>query len=56
MHIWLYRVWHYPGSHHYHVVIDGTKYDEFTSSKVLRRDDMKDIADGYKEALENYVR
>lgn len=54
MHVWIYRIWHYPGAHHYHVLVDSVKYDEFTSSKSLRRDDMRDIAAGYREALEGY--
>lgn len=37
----------------YHVIVNGVKYDEFTSRKKLRRDDMRDIAAGYKEALDS---
>lgn len=54
MHVWLRRIEHYPGHHRYVVLIDDKHYDEFVSRKALRRDDMRDIAAGYKEALEGY--
>ncbi len=52
MRVWLILQSSYPGMHEYHVMVNGDKYDEFTSSKKLRRDDMRDIAAGYKETLD----
>ena len=53
MRVWVMPMSHYPGSHEYNVLVDGEVYDKFVSKKKLRRDDMRDIAAGYKEGLTN---
>lgn len=50
--VWLVLAESYPMARTYHVLVNGEKYDEFTSRKKLRRDDMRDIAAGYKEGLD----
>lgn len=55
MYVWINALSHYPGQHEYAVMVNAEKYDEFVSRKKLRRDDMRDIAAGYKEALNEYV-
>lgn len=53
MHVWIKHF-----GREYWVMVDGAVYDTMYlhRGKKLSRDDMKSIADGYKEALENYVR
>lgn len=45
------------GIREYTVMVNGKPYDSMTqySGRRLTRDEMKSVADGYKEALDNYV-
>ena len=54
MKVWIVQLESYPRHHRYVVKANGENYDEFVSKKKLRRDDMKDIADGYASVLDWY--
>ena len=58
MDVYVREEWTYGGQAYYTVWVDGQLYDNFTLTKkpLLTWSQQIDVANGYKEALEHYVR